>query len=165
MFQKSTLEVREAYRAYGFKVKLYQRVPDDHVSTMFVFMARLAERSLEAFRNGSLDGFRTLMVDQHTFARAHLNNWLPKYASLARSVKEAHLYPQLVQGAKAFARLDETFSAEAIAWVDGSTEEVALFLQSGTFVRPEAFDEMERAIEHMAALELVGLDENELVEM
>ena len=40
-----------------------------------------------------------------------------------------------------------------------------MLLQSGTFVRPEAFDEMERAIEHMAALELVGLDENELVEM
>ena len=164
VFQKSTLTIREAYRSYGLQVKLFQHVPDDHVSTMCAFMGHLADRSLTAFRDRRFGDLGVLLGDQYRFVRDHLNNWIPEYAKLARNAKTACLYPQLIHGMQAFARLDEVFLAETLVWLGGSSAEAAVACNM-SYEAPSAFAAVENILARLNEIRLVGIEENELVEV
>ena len=45
LFQKTTLEVRQAYRAFGLQPESYRRVPDDSLALELAFLGTLAERA------------------------------------------------------------------------------------------------------------------------
>lgn len=162
VFQKSTLTIREAYRSYGLQVKLFQHVPDDRVSTMCAFMAHLADRSLTAFRDRRLDDLGVLLGDQYRFVRDHLNNWIPEYAKLVRNAKTAWLYPQLAQGMQVFARLDEAFLTETLAWL-GDPSAKAAVARNVSYEVPSAFAAVENALVRLNEISLVGIEENELI--
>ena len=50
LFQANTLVVRNIFREQGLQVRHLMRVPDDHVSLMCDFMAKMGQRALRARR-------------------------------------------------------------------------------------------------------------------
>lgn len=163
VFQKSTLVIRDAYRACGLQVKHFRRVPDDHIAIMCAFMAHGAKAALEALRGCRFDDLRECLVDQYRFAHEHMSTWLPEYASLALSAGSANLYPQLIKGLEAFVQLDETFVAETLAWLEDSSREKLVRAAEAPGRKPLSFDAVEEALGELCDLRLVGLEDNELV--
>lgn len=176
LFQENTLAVRAVYAAHGLEAKKHRRVPDDHVSLMFGFMAHEARGLLAGFRGAcaagagrgaALAALRPSAMGQGAFVHEHLNGWLDDFARESCTVRAlrpstAHLYPQLAKGAAAFARLDEGFLAEAVSWVGGEDAARACAavhpaLREATFARAD------EALAALAALRLPGLEDNELV--
>ncbi len=80
LMQVETLEVRNAYREFGYLPKLYPSVADDHVALECAFMAALAKRSVEALETGDEAGLRRLVDGQERFLHGHLLRWLGRYA-------------------------------------------------------------------------------------
>lgn len=160
MFQPSVLEVRRAYLDAGLQVRRYQHVPDDHVAIMAAFMAEMGRRTLAALETGDGEAARNLLMKQYAFSRDHLMTWLPEYAELSLRVKKATLYPQFIQGAKALAEVDAAFLPEACAWLGEVDAERLLTAAQGD----NPFASMQTALEHLAALELRGLEDNELIQ-
>lgn len=165
IFGPSVLVLRDIYLAHGLQVKCFQSVPDDHISLMCAFMAHLARKSLMLFREGRVEELRRLMADQYRFAQEHMNTWFPEYAQHAcmNMQGQACLYPQLAQGIAAFTRLDETFTAEVLVWVDEATPEIVAAMTDIPYDRAMLFDAVDETRECIESLQLVGLDENELV--
>ncbi|WP_143412116.1 TorD/DmsD family molecular chaperone [Arabiibacter massiliensis] len=86
LFQKSTLEVRHAYRREGLEATGYPHEPDDHLATELSFMKRMADRLLEACQDGCEGRAAELADHQVRFLRDHL---APFAASFADRVEEA----------------------------------------------------------------------------
>ena len=95
LFQQVTLEVREAYRAFGLQAEAYRRVPDDSLALELAFMSTLAERVLEAFRDGDEAGIRTNLEGSLEFLKKHLLHWVPKFLERMEKSPTDLLYPQL----------------------------------------------------------------------
>ncbi len=81
LFQESTLRVRQAYRAAGFKAAGYPHEPDDHLGTELSFMAALAASSMEKWRSGDGLGARADLMSQQRFLDDHLCRWVPLFCS------------------------------------------------------------------------------------
>lgn len=161
VFQASTLAVREAYAAHGLRVKHFKRMPDDHISMMCAFMANVSRSTLDAFRGREWSHMERLLKDQYAFVRDHMANWLPEYAKCARKVKTAHLYPQFAQGIEAFAALDMTMTAHALAWLREAPD--AVVEAAGNCGFATRLNDVEAALAKLEELELPGLDDNKLI--
>lgn len=81
LFQESTLQVRRAYRAAGFKAAGYPHEPDDHLGTELSFMAVLAASALKKWQNGDRIGVQADLEVQQDFLRDHLCRWIPLFCS------------------------------------------------------------------------------------
>ena len=121
VFQPSTLEVRAAYHALGLKVMYEKHLPDDHISIMCAFLAEGGRRILKAWRAGELAECSHLLNLLQGFLAKHVNNWLPTYADDCLHTSKAILYPQLVHGARDFAKLDEVLLANTDRWLKENT--------------------------------------------
>lgn len=163
LFQENTVAVRRIYAARGLEPVRLNHVPDDHVSLMCDFMARIAFETLAAFRVDDMQALRALASEQGTFAAAHMANWLPEFARLQSRTANPLLYPQLSAALAEFVRLDVAFLAELMAWIDGrSDKECVAENECG---RPESFARVEAAFGHVRALRLFGLEDCELREL
>lgn len=80
IFQKSTLDVRAAFRAAGYQAAGYPREADDHLATELDFMATLAERASQAFERGDIVETRALLKTQSEFLDQHLCIWAGAFA-------------------------------------------------------------------------------------
>lgn len=78
LFQESTLEVRNDYRASGYEAVGYPHEADDHLATEFGFMAALSSDAASAFDDGDVDRVEVILSRQLMFLSKHLNVWLPK---------------------------------------------------------------------------------------
>lgn len=85
LFQQSTLDVREAYRAAGFQAAGYPHEADDHVGIELDFMATLAEKTLEAWNAGNRDEMADTLLTQDRFLEEHLHAWLPAFVDRLNS--------------------------------------------------------------------------------
>lgn len=91
LFQKSTLEVRGAYREFGYELQEHGKVPDDHLSLECAFMAKMATRTLEAFDSAMAGGegdlgsaseeLLHLLDGQERFLCDHAGKWFSRYAA------------------------------------------------------------------------------------
>ena len=106
IFQASTLRVRNAYRAQGLLTTGYPRIADDHIAIELDFMSKLAQRALDAFVAGNLEGARTALDASSQFLDEHLLQWLPDFVSHAAQAEDPVLYPQLGILALQFTRRD-----------------------------------------------------------
>ncbi len=161
--QESTLAVRAAYRADGLEPRRLLRVPDDHVSLMCAFMAQGADRTADLLAAGSFRQAAVLLREQERFLNAHMVGWLPEYARMARRSKTAVLYPQMIEAASVFVKLDTTFLSEAAFWLEGLPE--AAF-PKGCAASAEAAGPIEHVrteTHRIADMKLFGLEDNELV--
>ena len=80
VFQQSTLDVRAAYRAAGFKASGYPHIPDDHIATEFAFMAALCEKTERAATAGDLEQARVLLGRQAMFLAQHIGLWIGDFS-------------------------------------------------------------------------------------
>lgn len=92
LFQKSTLAVRDAYRASGFRAAGYPREADDHIATELNFMAVLAERAYRAY--GSCEHGALLdSLDAHErFLGHHTALWLGAFAERLEACGVSEFY-------------------------------------------------------------------------
>lgn len=95
LFQAITLEVRETYRSFGMQPEGYPHVADDSLSLELAFMAKLAERAMEDFRNGDEVGLGRLLESSEEFLSKHLLKWIPKFLERLAKAPTRELYPQL----------------------------------------------------------------------
>ena len=161
LFQVSTLAVRKAFEAGGYRIRRFKRVPDDDVSAMCLFLFKPSERTLRAFRLGDGDAAISLLERQREFLSTHMNNWLPMYAGKADRAGDGELYPLLIKSACTFARIDQNFTVQAKAWVGGESDISCL----AGLERPESFDLLEARLSSLTKLQMLGLDDVELVEI
>lgn len=160
-FQQNTLDVRAIYRSCNLRVRREQAVPDDHVALMCAFAAEVSKRALKALRSGDYDGFSALLREQHSFATAHLANWLGVYATSVRNSKagsQAVMYPQLLEALDAFVRSDVEFLAESAYWAE-SQEAPS---ERPSDCAPELAD-AQSALDALEQLRPFGIQDNELV--
>ena len=86
VFQPSTLDVRQRYRAFGFQAAEYKHFPEDHVAMMTHFMGLLAQRAFSAYLEGDDAEAARLLAAQRDFAAGHLGGWV---AAVAGKVGDA----------------------------------------------------------------------------
>ena len=95
LFQEATLEVRASCRRFGLLPEKYPHVADDSLSLELAFMAKLAERAMEDFRNGDEVGLGRLLESSEEFLSKHLLKWIPKFLERLAKAPTRELYPQL----------------------------------------------------------------------
>lgn len=76
LFQKETLEVREAYLKYSFLPVEYGHEADDHIGLELDFMYRLNELALSKLEKNETEEFQQLLIDQKSFLENHLLKWI-----------------------------------------------------------------------------------------
>ena len=89
LFQAETLDVRNAYRAFGYLPECYPRVADDHIALECAFMAALARKSLEVQDDEEL---ACLEAGQRAFLQDHFLRWIGDYARDLRVDAPGGLY-------------------------------------------------------------------------
>jgi TorA maturation chaperone TorD len=171
--QESTLAVRRAYEAHGLQPRKLLRVPDDHVSLMCAFLSRLAGEARKALSTGDLAALAAVQREQESFVRGHLLGWLPEYAHFARRSKTAVLYPQMIETFADFVGVDATFLSESAFWAEKTTGDVLGEDAAGRMLRDAvrtcdseesaAREQLVAATRELAALQLRGIEDNELV--
>lgn len=166
VFQENTLAVRAWYRERGFQVRRLQAVPDDHVSTMCAFMARMGARSLECLMAGDDAALAAGLRDQASFVCGHLAGWVGVFAESVRNSKAgsaAVLYPQMLEALDIFVKLDAVFLDEAAFWAEGDgSDEGAAGAGAQRELAPELRG-LAKAIESLEAIRPFGIQDNELV--
>lgn len=118
LFQESTLEVRESFRAAGYRASGYPREADDHLATELDFMATLSERALDAHRAQDEKGVRLALSRQLLFLSEHLNEWLPSFCDRLDGGIESsfsRFYLDFALLAKAVCEADEMAVGELMA--------------------------------------------------
>lgn len=91
LFQRETLEVRTAYREFGYLPEQYPRVADDHIALECAFMAALAAQTIKVFGEDA-EGVGELIEGQLRFVRGHLMKWLDRFAADLDADAAAGLY-------------------------------------------------------------------------
>ena len=103
LFQVETLEVRNAYRAFGYLPQMYPKVADDHIALECAFLAQLAQKQLDA----EGEEFQRLAEGQLGFLRDHLLKWIDQYVFDIRNDAPGSLYETVASALASFARADE----------------------------------------------------------
>lgn len=161
MFQTSTLDVRERYRAYGFEAKGIGKMPDDHVSLMCHFMAELSCRTEEAFRAGDLEVLGDVLADQHHFLRDHMTNWLPSLLLQAEMSGDGVLYVAAIRDLSRFAQMDEALTAQLACWSQERSDDGELLCAVASGPNGENV-ELQHATKILEEVRTPHLEENEL---
>lgn len=92
LFQESTLAVREAYRASGFRAAGYPHEADDHIATELSFMAVLAERTYRACESRERGALPDLLDAQESFLGRHAALWLRSFAERLEACGVSEFY-------------------------------------------------------------------------
>lgn len=92
MFGKSTLAVREAYRAHGLQIERLHSEPDDHLGLMLGFVSHLVGEELEALERGDTPAAEAAARDQEQFLVEHVLPWLAVWRYLVASHGTSEYY-------------------------------------------------------------------------
>lgn len=111
IFKESTIDVRRRYAAHGFEAVEYKHFPEDHVSMMLDFMARLSERAFQAFGDEDDEKAAALLGDQADFIDAHLGEWLESFHKELCLKDESGMFSQMAEVLRAFVAVDWAFAA------------------------------------------------------
>lgn len=111
IFKESTIDVRRRYAAHGFEAMEYKHFPEDHLSMMLDFMARLSERAFQAFVDGDDETAASLLADQDGFIDAHLGEWLEVFHRELCLKDESGVFSQMAEMLRAFVAVDAAFAA------------------------------------------------------
>ena len=95
LFQESTLAVREFYRKFNMLPEGYPRIPDDGLALELHFMAKLAQKSLDALNGDRLDWLKYYLQGQNIFLANHLLVWIPMFVERMANATTDYLYPQM----------------------------------------------------------------------
>jgi TorA maturation chaperone TorD len=113
LFQRSTLDVRNAYREQGLLPQMYPRVADDHIALELGFLAQLAKRAMDAHQAEDTNACKAALEASARFASEHLNVWLVDYASDLQKEAPDSLYAAVAHLAQVFCARDVLLTGEA----------------------------------------------------
>ncbi|WP_080802780.1 TorD/DmsD family molecular chaperone [Arabiibacter massiliensis] len=103
---KTTLDVRNAYRAQGFIPRLYPRVPDDHIALELDFLASLADEAVDACEREDAAGCRAALEASGRFAEEHLGTWAGAFACDMREKGDSAFYAAVADALASFVAAD-----------------------------------------------------------
>lgn len=153
LFQKGTLEVREAYERSGLVPSRMLHVPDDHIALECNFMAEMGRRCTILFEAGQIDALAESIKAQKSFLDRHMLGWFPLYAAGLERSGKAPFYSQLASGIAELVRLDSTFLGEVLLWFEAGKSESSLNGLSQAMKNcTETLPEFRSAIEHVLKL-------------
>ncbi len=112
LFQVSTLEIREAYRAQGLLPEQYPRVADDHIALELDFLARLAKRALEAYVQQDAEVFAEAIEASRSFVYEHLGVWVDAFAGDLSAWNKESFYAGAACTLAAFVHADKGFLSD-----------------------------------------------------
>lgn len=92
MFGKSTLAVREAYRAHGLQIERLHSEPDDHLGLMLGFVSHLVDEELAALETEDAAAAETAARDQERFLVEHVLPWLAVWRYLVKTHATSDYY-------------------------------------------------------------------------
>ncbi len=113
VFQPSTLDVRQRYRAFGFQAAEYKHFPEDHVAMMTHFMGLLAQRAFSAYLEGDDAEAARLLAAQRDFAAGHLGGWVAAFARKVGDADAGGFYAACANALVAFLADETRFLAAA----------------------------------------------------
>ena len=121
LFQKETIDVRNAYRVEGYLPADYPKVADDHIAIEASFVQKLAEKSKVAFVSGDAVECLRLLDAQKSFLDLHLSRWLPVFAKrLQENSRLRRFYPDMA-----------THFSEFVVWDMKTIDELTEYLHDG----------------------------------
>lgn len=97
LFTERTLEVRQAYVAYGYIPVNYPHDADDHIALELDFMLHLAELTQNSFEQDDIKATKKLLLDQKAFLEQHLLAWVGIFADQIKQSKTSYFYPQMAK--------------------------------------------------------------------
>lgn len=118
LFQESTLDVRHRYAEYDFIAVEFGRFPEDHVSMMLDFLARLGSRAFDEFEAGRDGEVERILSSQKDFVTTHLLNWFADFHAALCERDETGVYSQLASALQEFLLLDVQFVDTALSEID-----------------------------------------------
>lgn len=114
LFQKSTLDVRNFYRSYGFVPRSYPHVADDHIALELDFMARMANRALQAIEAGDADEARAALDASHRFLTDFMLPWVPTFCKTVHAAEHSFFYSDVADVLEAFLPIDQALLKELL---------------------------------------------------
>lgn len=121
LFQRATLEVRNAYRASGFLPQCYPSVADDHIAIELDFLRALADRACNAHESHDEETLRTSLEASALFLEEHLLAWIDKFAKEMTESDSEGFYPHVAQAAASFAENDQGVTKMLLAHLSSKT--------------------------------------------
>ena len=76
IFDKNTLEVHDFYNSYGFKSKIKNKVPDDHLGTELLFLTLLIDKFLGYDDNACI---KEMESEIRRFLQEHILSWVAQW--------------------------------------------------------------------------------------
>ncbi len=114
LFQESTLAVREFYRKFNMLPEGYPHIPDDGLALELHFMAKLAQKAMDALQEEKMDWFKYYLNGQNIFLSNHLLVWIPKFVARMANATSDYLYPQMCLILEDFLKKDKKVLEELL---------------------------------------------------
>ena len=106
LFRGSTLDVRSFYHQAGFRLQAEQHFPDDHISAMMDYMARMSQCVYEAYADGRDENAAKMLRTQSDFLRKHVLTWVDAFADEVIRKDIRAYYAAFAGAMAAFAHVD-----------------------------------------------------------
>ncbi|SPT53512.1 twin-argninine leader-binding protein DmsD [Actinomyces bovis] len=90
VFDRRTLEVRQAYRRLGLHAPKLNREPDDHLGLELDFLAQCCERALDCADRGDARLREEYLSLARDFSSVHLLAWAPAILQQAAQAAQTH---------------------------------------------------------------------------
>lgn len=100
MMQDERDEVLAEYRKHGFAVVDDFKLPEDHASIEFSFMAALSRQTAVAAESEDLEQAEALIDAQRSFLHGHLNKWIPLLAERVLNESRSDFYRGVAEMAR-----------------------------------------------------------------
>lgn len=115
IFQESTLDVRKRFAAYGYVSAAYKHFPEDHISALLDFLARLSSTAYEAFADGDDARVREVLRSQQQMVDGHILTWIDKFGQGLWLKDRSRAYFQLWCALRVFLLVDGAFMEKMLA--------------------------------------------------
>jgi len=115
LFQESTLDVRERYRAFGFEAEGYRHFPEDHIAMMMHFLGALGSEAYTAHEGHDHERLMEILEAQRSFIDEHLTYWRPRFVEALELRDSLGFYLMFARTLDAFLADDRAFLREVLA--------------------------------------------------
>jgi TorA maturation chaperone TorD len=88
LFDEQTLQVRDAYAAFGLQIPHIDREPDDHIGFELLFLSHLMQQAAHALESDNYAEAERCLVAAHDFLHAHPLQWVKLFVE--RIERHAH---------------------------------------------------------------------------
>lgn len=106
--QESTATVEQIYARHGFVQHMRYKVPADHVSLEFSYMAWLCEAIGKALDACDDEAVRRLAKEQNDFFAQHIQTWIFRFIELGKTYAKTGFYQDIFSACETFMHAEST---------------------------------------------------------